>query len=147
MEHYLSKEAPNRIDIYNLHKSFGVLVFGLVALRIINRLIYTPPALPNSLLKSEKILAHITHFTLYFLMVAVPLSGYLMSNLFGYTVSFFGTRLPSIIKANPDFGMVIHDSHAIFAYIFLSVIVLHIAGALKHRFFDKPENDVLKRMF
>jgi cytochrome b561 len=146
MADFMSKEAPNRLDIYNLHKSFGALVLGLVFIRIVNRLICKAPALPNSLPKIEKIMAHLAHAALYLLMIAVPLSGYLMSNLFGYPVNFFGLILPNIIEANPDLGMKISESHGVFAYILLGFIVLHVAGVIKHKFFDRPENDVLKRM-
>ncbi len=146
MSEFLSKEAPNRLDIYNLHKSLGALVLGLVFIRIINRFIFKAPALPNSLPKFEKIAAHLAHLALYLLMIAVPLSGYLMSNLFGYPVHFFSVNLPNIVEANPDLGMKIHESHGIFAYILLGFIALHVAGVIKHKFFDKPENDVLKRM-
>lgn len=146
MSEFLSKEAPNRLDIYNLHKSLGALVLGLVFVRIINRFIFKAPALPNSLPKFERIAAHLAHVALYLLMIAVPLSGYLMSNLFGYPVHFFSVNLPNIVEANPDLGMKINESHGVFAYILLGIIALHVAGAIKHRFFDKPENDVLKRM-
>jgi cytochrome b561 len=146
MSEFLSKEAPNRLDIYNLHKSLGALVLGLVFVRIINRFIFKAPALPNSLPKFERIAAHLAHVALYLLMIAVPLSGYLMSNLFGYPVHFFSVNLPNIVEANPDLGMKIHESHGVFAYILLGVIALHVAGVIKHKFFDKPENDVLKRM-
>lgn len=146
MADFLSKEAPNRLEIYNLHKSLGALVLGLVFVRIVNRLIFKAPALPNSLPKSEKILAHLAHVALYLLMIAVPLSGYLMSNLFGYPVHFFGATLPNLVEANPELGMKIHDSHGVFAYILLGLIALHVAGVVKHKFFDKPENDVLGRM-
>lgn len=146
MAHFLSKEAPNRMDIYSLHKSLGVLVLGLVFVRIVNRLIFKVPALPNSLPKLEKIAAHFAHFGIYLLMIAVPLSGYLMSNLFGFPVHFFGMNLPSIVSANPELGMTVHESHAIFAYVLLGLVALHVAGVVKHKFFDKPENDVLGRM-
>lgn len=146
MTDFLSKEAPNRMDIYNLHKSLGVLVLGLVFVRIVNRLICKAPALPDSLPKFEKNAAHLAHFALYFLMIAVPLSGYLMSNLFGYPVHFFGALLPNIAAANPELGMKAREAHEVFAYILLAVFALHLAGAIKHKFFDKPENDILKRM-
>lgn len=146
MAHFLSKEAPNRLDIYNFHKTLGALVLGLILVRIVNRFIFKAPALPATMPKYEIILANLGHFALYILMIAVPLSGYLMSNLFGYPVHFFGTNLPNLVEANPELGMKIHDSHWIFAYILAAVIALHVAAVIKHKFFDKAENDVLKRM-
>lgn len=146
MSQFLSKEAPNRLDIYNLHKSLGALALGAVFIRIINRGIFKSPELPNSLPKIEKIGAKSSHFLLYILMIAVPLSGYLMSNSFGYPVNFFGHNLPNMIEPNEKLSHLFHELHEILPYVMLGVIALHIAGAVKHRFFDKAENDVLKRM-
>ncbi|MBM3579387.1 MAG: cytochrome b [Alphaproteobacteria bacterium] len=146
MTEFLSKEAPNRMEIYGLHKSLGVLVLALIFVRIINRLIYGAPALPATLPTWEKILAHLANAALYFLMIATPLSGYLMSNLSGYPVAFFGRQLPFIAEKNPDLGMFFHHAHTILAYGLLAIITLHIAAVIKHKFFDKPEHDVLNRM-
>ncbi len=146
MADFLSKEAPNRMDVYNLHKSLGALVLALVVVRIVNRLIYKAPEMPKTLLKSEKILAHLTHAALYLLMIFVPLSGYLMSNLFGYPVGFFGIELPKIAETNLELAGFFHEAHEVLPYVLLGLIALHVLAVIKHRFFDKPENDVLKRM-
>lgn len=146
MTDFMSKEAPNRMEIYNLHKSLGALVLVLIAIRILNRLTFKAPAFPDSLPKIEKIAAHLAHFALYFLMIAMPLSGFLMSNSFGYPVNFFGIELPMLMEKNLELAPLIHESHTIFGYSLIAVIALHVLGVIKHRFFDIPENDVLKRM-
>lgn len=146
MTEFLSKEAPNRMDVYNLHKSFGVIALILVFIRIINRFIYKSPALPASMPKAEIILAQLAHLGLYLLMIVVPLSGYLMSNSFGYPAMFFGHELPFLVERNFEYGKFFSEAHELSAYGLLGLVALHVLGALKHRFFDKPENDVLKRM-
>ncbi len=146
MADFLDKEAPNRMQIYNLHKSFGVLVLMLVAIRIVNRFCNKPPHLPYTMPKYERILAHFAHALLYILMIIVPLSGYLMSNSFGYPAMFFGYEMPFLIEKNFDLGKIFAEIHEITAYALLGIVTLHILGALKHRFFDIKENDVLKRM-
>lgn len=146
MADFLSKEAPNRMEIYSLHKSLGVLVLILVLVRIVNRFVNKVPALPDSINKLERIAAHLAHFALYALMIIIPLSGCLMSNYFGYPVHFFGIELPLLVEKNPEFGMFFHEAHKYAAYTLIAVLSLHILGVIKHRFFDKPENDVLGRM-
>ncbi len=146
MVDFLSKEAPNRMEIYNLHKSLGVIILVLIFIRILNRLAFKTPTFPNSLPKIEKIAANLAHFALYFLMIAMPLSGYLMSNSFGYHVNFFGIELPMLMEKNLELAPIISQSHTIFGYSLIAIISLHILGVIKHRFFDRPENDVLKRM-
>ncbi len=146
MTEFLSKEAPNRMEIYNLHKSFGVLVLILIIIRIINRLYKKPPALPATMPKLEIMGAHLVHILLYILMIIVPLSGYLMSNSFGFPVNFFSYEMPFLIEKNFDYGRIFSQTHKVASYVLLGTIALHFLGALKHRFFDRPEHDVLKRM-
>jgi cytochrome b561 len=146
MADFLDKEAPNRMDIYSLHKSLGVIALILIAIRIFNRFINKAPALPNSFPKIEKFAAHLAHISLYLLMIIMPLSGYLMSNSFGYPVHLFGIEMPFLVEQNSVLGNIFHETHWIAAYLMIAVLILHIAGVIKHRFFDNPENNVLKRM-
>jgi cytochrome b561 len=146
MVYFLSKEDPGRMGIYALHKSFGVMVLAFISVRIINRFINKAPALPDSLPKFDRLAAHFVHVALYLLMILVPISGYLMSNSFGYPVHFFGIELPFLVEKNYEIGSIFSKTHQISAYSMIALLTLHILGALKHRFFDKPENDVLKRI-
>ena len=69
---------PQRFKIYQWHKSFGVLVLGLSAFRLIWRLTHKAPALPDGMKNWEIIAAKITHIGFYVLMIGVPLLGWAM---------------------------------------------------------------------
>jgi cytochrome b561 len=144
MADFLDKDAPNKLEIYNLHKSFGVVVFILLVVRVLNRLIYKAPPLSNSFSKREIILSHIVHGSLYLLMALMPISGYFASNSFGFSVHFFSIELPRLVETNQDFGKFFAESHKIIGYSMIVLITLHFAGAMKHRLLDK--DDTLKRM-
>jgi cytochrome b561 len=146
MTTWLDKESANRMTIYNLHKSFGALVLFLVVARIFIRLSKPIPPLPNSISAFVQKIAHLVHILLYGLMIFMPLSGYLMSNYFGYPVHLFGLPLPMLVEKNIEMGKFFADVHKFLGFAFVAILSLHIAGAVKHRFLDKPENDVLKRM-
>ncbi len=146
MADFMPQDAENKFMIYDLHKSFGALVLILIFIRIFNRFINKAPALPEGLPKIEKIASHLVHVALYLLMIGVPLSGYLMSNAYGFPVHLFSLQLPMLIAAQPENGHFFAECHEVLAYSLIAAIGLHVAGALKHRFFDKPENDVLGRM-
>jgi cytochrome b561 len=143
---FIGEDSTNRYTLFDLHKSFGVLALILIAFRIINRFINHPPALPQTIKNYEKILAHLGHFSLYALMLIVPLSGYLMSNSYGFEVKFFGILLPFITSLNIDNAKIFSEVHEISAYILAGLIAIHIIAVVKHRFFDQKENDVLNRM-
>ena len=146
MTDFLPKGSPKHLEIYELHKSFGVVALALIFIRIVNRLLKKAPALPESMPKTEKILAHLGHFGLYVLMILVPLSGFLMSNSFGFPVKFFGLELPVLVSTNFELGKIFATAHELCAFVLLGLIVAHVLAVIKHRFFDKPENDVLGRM-
>ena len=141
----LDKEDANRGQLYFLHKSFGVLVLILIALRVALRVKFGTPILPAGINSLERRMAHSTHHFLYLLMVAVPLVGIWMSNSWGYGVSFFGLfDVPFRFPENKEIAPLAGEMHEYLAYGLLALVVLHVAGALKHRFFDK--NDVIYRM-
>lgn len=146
MTEFLSKDSANRMQIYHLHKSFGVVVLILFFFRFVNRFKNPSPHLPQTIAKRERTLAHLGHIVLYVFMLAVPLSGYLMSNSFGYPVHLFSIEMPFLVQKNIELGKFFSGVHKYAAYGLIALLVLHIAGVVKHRFFDKPENDVLKRM-
>lgn len=146
MEDFLAKDAANRFEIYKLHKSFGVIALFLISIRLVNRFINKAPELPQSIKRTDKNLAHITHILLYLLMIAMPISGYLMSNSYGYDVYLFSLKMPTLIAKNYELGAIFSKTHKYCGYFLILTISLHILGALKHRFFDAKENDVLQRM-
>ncbi|HLD76712.1 MAG TPA: cytochrome b/b6 domain-containing protein [Rickettsiales bacterium] len=139
MTKFLPKDATNLIEIYNLHKSFGVMALIFIVIRIINRFIHKAPQTPEGFNKIEKFAAHFIHILLYILMIFVPFSGYLMSNFYGFPVHIFSYKMPIIVSNNLQFGAIFLNIHEILAYSLLAAIIFHILGALKH-------NDILKRI-
>ena len=134
-------------EIYNvpLHKSFGVLVFFLVIMRIFIRFSSELPEQVNNTNKLEKIAEKFTYFALYFSLVAIPFIGYAMSNFSGRTVSFFGLfNLPAIFSTNKELAKKFYEMHELSAYIALGFIGLHILATVKHYIFNKE--NLLKRM-
>lgn len=143
----LDKADPNKMQLMGLHKSFGAIFMLLAILRIIWSRINRAPALPTVLARWEKWLSKAITAALYLLMLAIPFSGYAMTNLFGYPINLFGlVDLPIFFNKNPALGMLAKQAHGLLVYALLVAIFAHIAGALKHRFLDKPEADVLPRM-
>lgn len=128
---------------FNLHKSIGVTLLALIALRVLWRLTHEPPALLSSLQVWERKLAKAGHHLLYLLMIAVPVSGLIMASYSKYGVKWFGMPLiPGL--GNDPMRKVFVEVHEIIGIVLLAVVVLHILGALKHKFLDKDET--LRRM-
>ncbi|NVJ68318.1 MAG: cytochrome b [Gammaproteobacteria bacterium] len=142
----IPRDDPNKYALYPWHKSFGFTFLMLIVLRILVRFTSKKPALPAKLAPWEQMLTKVGHFLLYLLMLLVPLSGFIFSDTGGHPINFFFTEF-DFLETNKELSGKAHGAHGILPYVLLGVVVLHIAGALKHRFIDKdPEVDVLKRM-
>jgi len=139
-----SAEAISPRNFYfNLHKSVGVTIFALIIIRVLWRLSHKPPALLASYKEFERKLAKGTHYLLYLLMVALPLSGLIMVIYGKYGVKWFGIDLFGGLDSKP-MRDAFKEVHEIIGLIILAVLALHILGALKHKFIDKDET--LSRM-
>jgi cytochrome b561 len=124
-----------------LHKSFGLLVFFLVILRIIVRTFSNLPKDIESLTPFFRLASKVVHFCLYGLLVAIPTCGWLMSSLGGRTPSFFGLfNMPNLVGVNKELGGLFYQGHMILSYCALALVGMHIVGTFIHK------ENILKRM-
>lgn len=133
--------------LYPWHKAFGVLVLLLAVPRALLRLregwptaLGTPPAWQHRA-------ALLTHASLLACTLLMPLSGALHSGASGHGISVFGLEL---VAMNPDpakpgevlpfnaglaeFG---EEAHELLGYAVVALLLLHVAGALKHHLIDR----------
>ena len=137
--------SPRKLQLFSWHKWAGVSAFLLVWLRLFWRVTHRPPALPASMPKPMQLAAHAGHLLLYVLMIAIPLSGWLMSSAKGFQTVWFGVLpLPDLLEKNKEVGDLLQTVHLGLNLLFVAVIAGHIGAALKHHFIDK--DDILTRM-
>jgi cytochrome b561 len=137
--------SPAKFQLISYHKWAGIAVLLLVAIRIVLRLAKGAPALPGSMSGTARLVAHAGHLLLYVLMVAIPLSGWLMSSAYGIPVVMFGLwQLPDLIAANPELAPQLGQLHGLLNTVLLLAVLGHVAAALKHHFIDK--DGLLSRM-
>ncbi len=149
--HILEDDDPQKFALVQLHKSFGVIALLLITVRLIWRMTYTAPAHPAHAPKWEKFAAKSTHVLLYVLMLAMPLSGWLMvsaSPLNIDTLLFNAVKWPHVPGAEllqkNELGHLFHSIHAYASGVLILLIVMHVGAALKHHIINK--DDVLRRM-
>jgi cytochrome b561 len=132
---------------YMLHKSFGICIFFLMLIRLYFVHQDGRIKLPAHTAIWEKILARGVQYSLYLVLILMPLSGWLMSCASGHIPSFFGLfdiPCPGLGK-NPELGGFMSDTHYYLAWIIGGLLSLHILGSLKHYFWDK--DNVLQSMW
>jgi cytochrome b561 len=137
--------TPTKLRYFNYHKWIGVTVLALAVIRLLWRLSHPAPTLPASIPEWQRKIADLTHYALYFLIFAVPLSGFFYSLASGFPVVYLGVLpLPVLIDASPELKPLFKTAHYVFNIALGTLVSLHILAALKHQFIDR--DDVLKRM-
>lgn len=137
--------SPAKLQLYSWHKWAGVSAFLLVLCRLAWRTAHRPPALPAGMPKLVQFAAHAGHGLLYLLMIAIPLTGWLMSSAKGFQTVWFGILpLPDLLAKDKELGNLLALVHKSLNLLFVAVLAGHIGAALKHHFIDK--DDILTRM-
>jgi cytochrome b561 len=150
----LPRSDPNKFALLQLHKSIGLTVLVLSLARLGWRLINPVPPLPANMPTILKWAAHGSHFLLYFLIIAIPLSGWLLvsSSPLGLPTMYFGVvewpNLPGFADMTREARRPLsHEFGAVHVYLAWSAIVLvpiHIGAALYHQFIR--HDNILMRM-
>ena len=141
--------SPARLQYYSWHKWAGVLVLTFSLVRLLTRLLARPPALPVAVEAAmpawQRLAHHATHAGLYALFFAVPLLGWAYSSAAGFPLVLFGVLpLPDFVPVSEGLADVLKPLHKFSALAMAALVLLHVAGALKHHFVDR--DGLLRRM-
>jgi cytochrome b561 len=134
-------------EIEPIHISLGLTVLLLTALRIVIAVLHKRPPLPQSMAPLERKASKAVHVLFYVLMVALPLSGWIMESVSGRPIDFWNLTWPQFPglqawlegqdkRAFKESVEQLHGSPLVWSMV--GLIVLHVAGAIKHQFDGSP---------
>ena len=136
--------SPTRLKLYNWHKWAGVTILALSLVRLAWRLGHRPPA-DAAMPAWQATAAHATHRLLYALFFVVPLLGWAYSSAAGFPIVWFGVLpLPDFVPVDKALAEAIKPWHERSAMLMAALVLLHVAGALKHQLIDR--DGLLDRM-
>ena len=136
--------ASPTAQMYDTHKLVGMLILLFVIARFSYRLMHGAPGDEPTLEPWQRIVSHITHWTIYALLFIVPILGWLATSAYG-PVKPFGIPLPSLLAENQDLATRLYGVHKIAAILLLLLIGMHLGAALFHYVIRK--DGVLNRMW
>jgi cytochrome b561 len=138
-------DGPDKFAGIANHKSIGMLILGLALVRIAWKMVNGGQPAPVPMPRVQRIAAAAGHGLLYVLILAQPLTGWIMSSTGGYPTSFFGLfEFPMLAAENHDAHEFYEEVHeAVFA-VLVTVAVVHALAALYHHFWRR--DDTLRRM-
>ena len=85
------------------------------------------------------------HLLLYLLLIAIPVTGWLMSSAKGFTTNYFGLfDLPNLVGKDKALAHTLKELHGFLANSLMALVALHIAAAIKHQVIDK--DNLMARM-
>ena len=124
----------------NPHKAIGISILLFSVLRLYWRMGHKPPPLPSAITGWQAKLGRFVHALFYFLIIAVPLSGWILASAHPLAppVSYFGlfeATLP--LGKNEALAGFAYNAHEILTKPLAVLIILHILAALKHQFADR----------
>jgi cytochrome b561 len=142
----LHEPLEDTVNLMPLHKSIGLSVLALSIARLLWRVTWKTPAYDPPIASSERALSKVMHWTLYALMVIMPLSGWIFSSAGKYPIAWLGIPMPkfALTKADPIVGLS-HEAHEVLGYLMIALVLGHALAALRHHFVLK--DGVLRRMW
>jgi cytochrome b561 len=127
-----------KLEAYAWHKWIGLTVFLLTVARLVWRWHAPPPPLPDAVTLWERRLAPVSHGALLVLLVALPITGWLMSSAGGVEIFWFGlVPLPNPVPRDAGLFERLRTAHHWLAWTLMAVLALHVAAVVRH--------DVLRR--
>jgi cytochrome b561 len=132
--HYLPRDGAIFGQVMLYHKSLGVVLFALVILRVLLRLLLGAPAYKPPLGWFNEKLAGLAHLLLYATMIALPISGYVMTMASKHEFALFGYYpVPNYIPANESLAKAAEGGHMALAILLGALVALHLLAAVWHR--------------
>ena len=137
--------GPTQNALYNIHKNLGVLVFLLALARLAWRLAHPVPLLPSDLPTWQATAARATHFLLYALLLAMPLTGFLYTALGGFPVPLLmAWDVAKLLPVNKPLAEWFQLAHLSLQWLLYATVAVHVTAAYHHHLVRKDW--VLSRM-
>lgn len=145
---------PWKGELAQWHKSIGLTILVLSLLRLAWRFGHPVPPLPTGMHWTLRIAARATHYLFYFLIIVIPLTGWMMVSaspiarptvyfhLFDWPNLWFLSDLPRPEKI--PLRHAFNNVHVVLAWSAIVLIPLHVTAALYHQFIRR--DDLLWRM-
>ena len=129
--------GPDKIAIYALHKSLGITLLALVLVRIGWRLRSGSPAPLPGIPRLQHLLAQLIHGLLYLLLLALPVSGWVMNSASGFPLQWFGLfNLPALTGRDEALHALATSTHEWLFWGLAVLVLAHAGAAIFHHLFQ-----------
>jgi len=131
------KGSVPREALKSMHFMLGLVMFGLVWLRLAMRAIYPAPRPQSGMPQWQAMAAKLAHLALYVIMTGMPLLGWLALSAAGKPIPFFGLELPALIGQDKALAGQFKEIHELVGTAGYFLIGAHAAAALFHHYIQR----------
>ena len=124
------KSDPMRAQLMQMHFLSGGLIGLLTLVRVAIRAFVAAPS--HSMAPMIARLAKLTHFGLYFLMLCLPVLGYIAVSGKGQSINLFGLLSIEPLPISKETAKISKELHEGLGNALVTLVTLHIAAALFH---------------
>ena len=130
--------GPDKIKTYALHKSIGITILGLVALRALWRLYAGAPKPVAGTPPMQERIASAVHLAIYALLFAIPISGWVLNSAAGFPLQWFHlVNLPHIVGESHALHEAAEEAHELLFWALALLVVAHAGAAVYHHVFQR----------
>ena len=131
------ERGPARAEIFTWHKTVGATILVLTLIRLAYRLMNPPPPYPSDMPSWRRHAGVWTHRLLYFLMIALPLTGLIAVS--GRAEGWFtplvgGIPLPVVPGVDEATGEMSGGVHELLVWTTIALLVIHISAGIYESF-------------
>ena len=138
------KGSVPRETMKSFHFMSGLLIFGLVWVRLFLRTVMRRPPIVPAPAAWQRLASSVIQALLYAFMIGMPLAGWVILSAAGKPIPFFGLELPALVGQDKALSSQVQELHATFGTLGYWLIGLHALAALAHHYFWK--DNTLRRM-
>jgi cytochrome b561 len=140
-----ARESDFTPVLLQIHRSFGVTIWVVTALRLAWRLTNASlPPFPTQMTKLHRATVKLSEYGLYALLLGQPVTGLLTTVFGGRPFALFLLQFSPLMPRNDMLRAAFHLSHELGAWALAALAVSHAAAALFHHFVLR--DDVLECM-
>lgn len=119
--------------IYKYHKTFGIVILGLMVLRLMIRLFMHKPPYDTPMPRVNRILSNLVHGLLYLVLLVQPVLGWAATAAGDFPIQFFDWNLPKLVAKDEALSAMLYHIHFGVGLLLLVLVTVHVTAALFHR--------------
>ena len=125
------------LTMITVHKAVGLAILVVAVARLGWRLAHPPPPHEDDVPRWERRLANGVHRTLYLLLIAVPLTGWVFTSYapahrpMDYRGGYVVPRLP--VPTDDRLSLLWHEAHELMGFALVGLMLLHLAGVARRQ--------------